>query len=195
MIISNLIATNITAQLVSTGDISEADSAAYKYCIDYILELMVYFTITSLLGLSCGYPLLGLLNFIIMVPVRSVCGGFHASSRVKCAILSYGYYILMILGLHYCTYINDKIWSSIIISSALIIHCKKETISVNHFTNRQKIKHTILKKIISIILSGAYLITYSMHMNEIYITISMCTFFSIISILIPYTTRRIHYEL
>lgn len=79
MIISNLIATNITSSLVSTGDISEADSAAYKYCIDYILELMVYFTITSLIGLVCGYPLLGVLNFIIMIPIRSVCGGYHAT--------------------------------------------------------------------------------------------------------------------
>jgi len=195
MIISNLIATNITTNLVSTGEISEADSDAYRYCIDYMLELMVYFTITSLLGLSFGYPLLGLLNFIIMIPIRSVCGGFHASSRTKCAILSYGYYLLMILGLHNYSYINDKIWSLIIIIGAIIIHCNKQTISVNHFTTRQRIKHTILKKTISIILCGSYLITYSLHMYDIYITISMCTFFSIISILIPYVTRRIHYEL
>lgn len=195
MIISNLIATNITSSLVSTGDISEADSAAYKYCIDYILELMVYLLITSLIGLVCSYPLLGLLNFIIMIPIRSVCGGYHASSRAKCTILSYGYYILIMLGLHYYTHFNDKLLCLIVIIAAVIIHYNKKTISVNRFTYLQKVKHTIIKKTISIILCGTFLITYSLHMRQIYMTISMCTFFSIISILIPHVTGRIKNEL
>lgn len=195
MVISNIVSQSITNNLVICGNITDSDSEAFKYCIDYMLELTVYFLITFLIGLLGGYPLLGIMNFIIMIPIRSVCGGYHSSTRFGCAVLSYGYYLLMLISLHYYSYITNEVWCVLFIIGVITIHFNPKAISRNNFTHNQHMKHIILQKLISITLCVCYYIAYTLHIHQLYQIISICTFFALLSILASYFTGRTDNEL
>lgn len=190
MILSNAISKKLAKNLYLSGDIKESEYDAYRYCIDYFVELSLYFVITFFIGVLLGYPLLGLLNCIIIIPIRSVCGGYHASSRLRCTIMSYGYFFIIYFILQHYTYINEKIWCIIFLACALTIFFSPSTISINYFSGRQKARQVLLRRFFPVILCISYLVTFSFEMDYVYPVIVICTLFAVLNMLIGIFTTK-----
>ena len=89
MYLSYKLAAFLTRCMVRNGSIEDNQYDAYLYCLDYLLELVVYFVTTFLFGLLLGYPLFGILYTLILFSLKSCCGGIHAPSRLLCTLFSY----------------------------------------------------------------------------------------------------------
>ena len=55
MYLSYKLAAFLTRCMVRNGSIEDNQYDAYLYCLDYLLELVVYFVTTFLFGLLLGY--------------------------------------------------------------------------------------------------------------------------------------------
>ena len=89
MYLSYKLAAFLTRCMVRNGSIEDNQYDAYLYCLDYLLELVVYFVTTFLFGLLLGYPLFGILYTLVLFSLKSCCGGIHAPSRLLCTLFSY----------------------------------------------------------------------------------------------------------
>lgn len=87
MFSSNALSKHITKKLSQRNIIDTQHCPIYEYCISYLLELIIFFFTLEIISIVLGRPMEGILFFLIVVPLRSLCGGFHATSRGKCTIL------------------------------------------------------------------------------------------------------------
>ena len=94
MFSSNALSKHITKKLSQRNIIDTQHCPIYEYCISYLLELIIFFFTLEIISIVLGRPMEGILFFLIVVPLRSLCGGFHATSRGKCTILSYSCYLV-----------------------------------------------------------------------------------------------------
>ena len=62
MYLSYKLAAFLTRCMVRNGSIEDNQYDAYLYCLDYLLELVVYFVTTFLFG----YPLFGILYTLVL---------------------------------------------------------------------------------------------------------------------------------
>ena len=79
MYLSYKLAAFLTRCMVRNGSIEDNQYDAYLYCLDYLLELVVYFVTTFLFGLLLGYPLFGILYTLVLFSLKSCCGGIRHS--------------------------------------------------------------------------------------------------------------------
>lgn len=90
MILSNNLSKLLATFLLKNDYIDSEQLPIYVYCLNYILEQLFFFIVIEVLSCILGLPVLGILFFSTIVPLRSFCGGFHASARGWCIFLSYG---------------------------------------------------------------------------------------------------------
>lgn len=138
MYLSYKLAAFLTRCMVRNGSIEDNQYDAYLYCLDYLLELVVYFVTTFLFGLLLGYPLFGILYTLILFSLKSCCGGIHAPSRLLCTLFSYLCFFAA-FGLFSLRHqIPDTAWFFITLACCLVIFFIK-TASVSQ-ENLQKIR-------------------------------------------------------
>lgn len=139
MYLSYKLAAFLTRCMVRNGSIEDNQYDAYLYCLDYLLELVVYFVTTFLFGLLLGYPLFGILYTLILFSLKSCCGGIHAPSRLLCTLFSYLCFFAA-FGLFSLRHqIPDTAWFFITLACCLVIFFIKDSVSVTRkFTKEQK---------------------------------------------------------
>lgn len=94
----------LTEMLVKEQVIDKQDKEIYAYG----LQLLLTSGLTSIVILIIGWwthQLLGTISFLIaLVSLRHYTGGYHASSYLKCFVLSNGIYLGMLLSKHFIVY-------------------------------------------------------------------------------------------
>lgn len=78
----------ILGKQLENGMISKDDTSVYQYGYTLVLEVMVNIIIAATIGLISGELLNVALFLVIFMPLRSYCGGYHASNTWICIILS-----------------------------------------------------------------------------------------------------------
>ena len=97
MIVSERISKSLVNVLRQNHKIEPEYEEAHKYCIEQLLDLMLYHISLLLLGLLIHHFLLTVVYIISLTPVKMFAGGAHANSRGMCSFLSYSIYLLSIL--------------------------------------------------------------------------------------------------
>lgn len=69
-------------------DMTEDDRSVIRYGLERIVENLVGCIILVLIGCCFGSALQGLLLWIFLYPLRSNAGGYHASTRIRCVLIS-----------------------------------------------------------------------------------------------------------
>ena len=115
------IAQNITERYVQKNIISEEKRAVYKYGFEVLFSTIVYtliFIIIALLSRSV-LPLCFWLGFFV---VRKLCGGFHATTYLKCHLLFALNHLSFVALFKYVSFVKTPIFMSVslIICSAMI---------------------------------------------------------------------------
>ena len=91
------ISNGITSILIESGAISEKERKLYTYCISGVVEMGINIILTLALGLILGKFIETLVFLLILIPLRSRAGGYHASNGNTCFVLSILVYLLTIL--------------------------------------------------------------------------------------------------
>ena len=100
MILSEKASKKIVSIMVTNNKIDNNLSAAYEYCIDFALDL-IFFNLSLLIaGFITHYFILSVIYVFMLVPVKMLAGGAHASSPISCFILSWSIYTTCILLCH-----------------------------------------------------------------------------------------------
>ncbi len=73
---------------LENGMISGEDTSVYRYGYTLVLEVMINIIIAIMIGLISGELVSVLLFMVMFIPLRSYCGGYHASKTWICIILS-----------------------------------------------------------------------------------------------------------
>lgn len=84
MCLSYFISKKLTSLLESYHYIEPDEYDACLYCLDYIVELIFFFLCTFMISICFHAPIFCLVYFVILLLLRSVCGGYHANSRGMC---------------------------------------------------------------------------------------------------------------
>jgi len=70
--------------------IDEDEMRIYEYCIHIILKRCLFVILIILFGVITKRISVSLLFLLTFIPLRSFCGGMHASTPTVCSVLSYG---------------------------------------------------------------------------------------------------------
>lgn len=87
----------ITAFLITQNIVPAKDREIYEYGFDLLIADFINFSLILLIGLLHGQLLKSIIYLIIFVGLRSVCGGYHAKTHLKCHICTIGAYIVFLL--------------------------------------------------------------------------------------------------
>lgn len=81
------ISTLISNQLVKHKIISEDAQDVYKYGVEITISSLIGFIIVVLVGIIFKALLQAMIFYVIFVALRSMTGGFHATTYLKCNII------------------------------------------------------------------------------------------------------------
>lgn len=94
------ISEKITAFLIEQKIVSDEDREIYEYGFELLLADVFNFSIILLIGGITHQLWSTVLYLLIFVGLRSVCGGYHAKTHLRCHIGTIGVYILFLLLLN-----------------------------------------------------------------------------------------------
>ena len=82
---------NLFSCLLLENDIITSEEVSiYSYLFEYIIENVIYFTITIIIGILRGNIWYGIVMYLVNSLFRSYGGGAHASTKELCVVISYG---------------------------------------------------------------------------------------------------------
>ena len=111
----------ITEICYREGVIKKEDVEAYEYCFNAVLEFGSNIAFTLLLGIVLKQIGMTVLFLIIVIPLRSCAGGWHAQTTWGCFALSMMYYLGVILSAKQGTLLSEKVMLLFFIGFLLFI--------------------------------------------------------------------------
>lgn len=78
------------------GVIREEEEAVYQYAFESLAGHICSFVTMFIIAFLCGIPQYILLYILLMYPLRTYSGGFHASTPGKCYVISTAMFVGMI---------------------------------------------------------------------------------------------------
>ena len=87
----------ITAFLVAQNIVLANDREIYEYGFDLLIADFINFSLILLIGFLYRELSATIIYLVIFVGLRSVCGGYHAKTHLKCHICTIGVYIVFLL--------------------------------------------------------------------------------------------------
>ena len=145
----------ITAFLITQNIVPAKDREIYEYGFDLLIADFINFSVILLIGFSLKRLSETISYLAIFVGLRSVCGGYHAKTHLKCHICTIGAYIVFLL-LQYmfktCTVVIlgiSCIMSIPIILFAPITHANKP-LSVSTYRRQESLVISLTLWIVSL---------------------------------------------
>lgn len=96
MYITCQISRKICTVLTDNHIISPEENKFYLYCFDFVLDNILFNASIFLIGVLLNVPLQSALYLITMIPVKMFAGGAHASSRMKCSMVSFSVFLMIL---------------------------------------------------------------------------------------------------
>lgn len=175
MKISNTAAIHITDYFIEAGVINTKNKDSYVYCFEYAIDMILFPIALLFLGIIFNRFVASVLFCITIIPLKMIAGGAHASTRIKCSIISYALsiFILLTYNMLYVVPLTLLVICYILCSGAIIILAP-----VDHKNNilPTETKHK-LKKLCFLylcILSIVYILFIYNDLPQYYLMINAC---------------------
>jgi accessory gene regulator B len=78
----------VTDMLIENGTVTEAQRNLYSYSIGGAIQMALNVLLTMLMGLALSSFAESIIFMAVFLPLRTLCGGYHSESNVKCFFLS-----------------------------------------------------------------------------------------------------------
>lgn len=190
----SILLTNIIMKRKSLDD---EERLVYEYCIRIILKRSLFVLLLLIFGIITNRIIVSLLFVLTFIPLRSFCGGVHASTPTICSVLSYGISLATII----LSPLLGKYVSYDYILCLFILFCIPIILFAPVDTKNKKLnlkqKHSLkIKCVILTILLGIELIVLGTFQAKTYcMTMSLCVIICSISVVIGFfQNRRNHNE-
>jgi len=105
MVISNILSKKITDTLTVNEIIRPEHTEAYRFCMEYLFDVVIYNVSLIILGALLHRLPLTIIYLLVMTPMKKFAGGAHAPTRLSCSILSYTVYFVTLL---FCDTISGR---------------------------------------------------------------------------------------
>lgn len=151
----------LTNSLSREGVISEEDKEIVQYGLESLGGDLLGFVLTFVIGVNFGNVLVAIFLWIWMYPLRKNAGGFHATTKIRCLLISTGLLVASFVifwssdyaRVHYILYALGM--GSVIWLMAPVDNNKKKLDSIEHKVyKRRSRKILILEEIILFIAVG-----------------------------------------
>lgn len=90
------ISVSLTDRMITAGVVKEEDRDVYQYSIEVVAALIVNIVSACALFVVFGRLSEGLIFFAVFFPLRTYSGGYHASTHLKCYLLSMAIMLIVI---------------------------------------------------------------------------------------------------
>lgn len=87
----------LTNFIMKNKSLDDDERLVYEYCIRIILKRSLWVLLLLMLGIMTNRIIVSLLFILTFIPLRTFCGGAHASTSTICSILSYGISLTIIM--------------------------------------------------------------------------------------------------
>lgn len=188
----------LTNLISRSKPIDENERRIYEYCIRIILKRCLLVILVSLFGIVTKRISVSLLFLLTFIPLRSFCGGMHASTPTICSVLSYG----MSLAIIFFSPVIGKIVPYIILLCLFILFCILIFIFAPVDTKNKRFdskqKRSLKNKccILMFFIVSEFVIFSIFRAQTYYMTISLCVIICSISVVIGFLqNRRIQNEI
>lgn len=84
----NKLGKRLTNTLINNNQIDESERCLYEYGFFILLSNVIYVTITLILGSAFNIIIESMAFYIAFSLIRRYAGGFHASSEMKCTLIT-----------------------------------------------------------------------------------------------------------
>lgn len=182
----------LTNKLEKYNIIPAKYSRHYQFCFEYIFENVLFMLSLLTVSFLIREPIAGLIFISILLPMRSFCGGFHASSKNKCTLLSYIFFVVYLISVISINKIKPTSFLMLFLYFfGIILLCIISPIDTpaKRFNNTQKEKMKRLCLIYSIIITLIYLISYIYSITYICNSICICINMILITIIFTKLTK------
>ena len=174
MIITKKISDRFARSLVESKQISPEYEEAYSYCVDFVLDLLVFNLSLLLIGGLVHNFYTALVYIISLTPLKMVAGGAHANSRLMCSVISYTSFGLIVF---ISCIISPNLYFMIpafLISVVFIVFLSPVEHKNKRFDKEGKKKLKKLSIVFSIILTIAFFVLLKLSLLKYCLTMSLC---------------------
>lgn len=182
----------LTNLISRSKTINEKEKLIYEYCIRIILKRCLFVILLLLFGILTNRACVSLLFLLTFIPLRSFCGGMHASTPTICTILSYGIGLAIIF---FSPLLGELIPYTVILyffilfCIPIILFAPVDT--KNKRFNLTQIRSLRIKCLFLTLLIGVVFIFLSLvHAQTYCMTLSLCVIICSVSIVIGSLQNR-----
>lgn len=175
------ISNNLIDVLIKNNKINDSERDMYFYCIKTTIEMLFNIIITLIIGIIWCKPFETTAFLCLIIPLRSISGGYHAEKSITCFFLSIGIYLLT-MEISSILILSSFEASAIYIVLILLIGYLTPVDSTHkklnaQERNKQRKKFGVLAIVVSLIFLMLILAKYTKYSNVIlsvlFIVVSM----------------------
>ena len=119
--LSERLSQRLAQWLLKKQSIQEKEYEVYCYCLDYMIQLLLFCVVIEMLGMIGKELVFSSLFLLMLIPMRSVCGGIHAKTRGICTVLSYSCFIAAYIIFRLIKGKVDGIWYLVIVTLVICL--------------------------------------------------------------------------
>lgn len=160
--ISNL----ISSKFVSNNIISEDVQDVYTYGIEIIISSIIGFVITFIIGLLLNVLMQTMIYYVIFVLLRSMTGGYHASTYFKCNLVFsiITLFVILFSKAIYTIHVSEGILTLLFLQSVAIFIWLAPVENINKpIEKKKKVYWKITSVVISVFL---YVLSTLLYINQ-----------------------------
>lgn len=171
----DMIAARLAEKLVALEVIDQKDMAIYRYGLEVLLLSLLELTSILLLAFIVGNFIETLVYFMVFIPLRVFAGGYHASTRLRCYLLSLIVYGIFTILLYMSPLPLQSMLSTGIAFLSSVIICLITPVDLNARACSETERAVILKNIRIILIFDlvAFVVCWWLRMNMMIFIISL----------------------
>lgn len=194
----NNIATKISNIIIQKCQLSSDLIKIYTYGCELLISTGLGMMSVFLISCLLGRPLSGIIFLIVFVSLRLFCGGLHASTYLKCFILS-NLIFLSVYSLSWgLTYVSWFLSVLLLLISFIVIFAFAPIRNVNHpLSDERYIRNKRISRVLVFTEMIVILAIYTIIRNIYFLSIASTSMFAVsFMMLIPKIcqARRVRYE-
>ena len=173
-------------------DLSEEQIIIVQYCFEQLISKLLFVIFLLFFGIITKRYLISIIYLCTIIPLRTLGGGAHASTKRQCILLSYGISIFIIFFTPYISEIINKQQLIIIYFLCLIISIYFAPIDTKNKRLDTKKSNSLRGKfrVLSIILTIIYLLMCYYDIKNPVTTITIAVILFTLSLIVGIIQNR-----
>ncbi len=191
----SFVAGKLVALARGCGAIKPEDEVVYQFAFESLVGHLCSFATMFVIAFLCGIPQYILLYIVLMYPLRTYSGGFHASTPGRCYLISTAMFVGMIVCEGWISvHLTTGILAAVLVSGSAVIFALAPVESKNKPLDDDEVrKYRLIAR--SIVVMEVLLVAgmYALHLSvrSIYYALSAPVTAALL-LIIPYLNRLIH---